>query len=138
MKLVSVLRFWLPQCITQRLTRVVFYSTTQAEDHATDVFIKLNTPVLYFLHDGPKHSFVREQLLVLPILNYLRLLHLPVNYVGTPHRLCVDTIFQNPTLVVVCTQLLLLVSFYRAFMHSEPRFVAMSFSSSRVCCNAPT
>ena len=29
-------------------------------------FTKLNQPVLYYLHDGPKRGFVREELLVVP------------------------------------------------------------------------
>jgi len=29
-------------------------------------FIKPNQPVLYYLHDGPKRSFVREELMVVP------------------------------------------------------------------------
>ena len=27
---------------------------------------KPNEPVIYYLHDGPKHGFVREELLVVP------------------------------------------------------------------------
>lgn len=32
--------------------------------------IKPNEPVLYYLHDGPKRGFVREELLVVPILPF--------------------------------------------------------------------
>ena len=30
------------------------------------IMIKLNAPVIYYLFDGPKHWFVREELLVVP------------------------------------------------------------------------
>jgi len=29
-------------------------------------FTKLDQPILYYLHDGPKHGFIREELLVVP------------------------------------------------------------------------
>ena len=81
------------------------------------IIIKPDTPVIYYLFDGPKRWFVREELLVVPPDTQLPHSNLTMKL----DRFCVNTVFQYPAFVVVSAQpqLLLFVSNHLPVPHPK-------------------
>ena len=72
--------------------------------------IPVAEPVLYYLHDGPKRGFVREELLVAACLCHVKL-----------DRLGVYSVRQHPAFFIISaqTQLLLLISSHPTVDHAK-------------------
>ena len=93
---------------------------------------KPNEPVLYYLRDGPKRGFVREELLVVPLIPNSNSHLAKDNRVEVIfYRLCVNTIWQHPPLVIIRTQteFVLLICAYGSSYPRETSICGFIFPS---------